>query len=99
MNPLDKKDLLGIAMTIFFGLVVLNMTSCVSLVKVPDTPQVLGRGQCFWYDSLERKAKSKSMCWEHKQVGWITVFCTLHKNHSSKHHSHSMTNDCRAIWK
>lgn len=91
------KDVRDVAVTIFLGIAILNLTACGSLSKTPTYSAVRLHGPCFMWGGIEKKRKGKEMCW----IPWPEapgLTCNREDGHSGRHHVHR-GQDCVAVWK
>lgn len=94
----NKKDVWGIALTIAFGLMVLNMTACSSYEYLKEPVPHELTGKCWNFDRINRKAKGKEICSlpAPYRVRWI---CTRIEGHGGLHHAHRANPpSCKWTW-
>ena len=98
MNEIERRnnqDFWGMVITIIFGLMILNMTACGSMGKVPDM-QVKGQGYCWGWSKIENEASGKWLCY--KPCPYSEHYCLRQKGHTKRHHAHGVKN-CYFTWK
>lgn len=98
---MDKKDWLGIGITIFLGWICLHggLIGCAGPRYTADNKQYAMRGPCFTWGSVEKQRM--------KNHGWVcgtkhptipSTYCNRQDGHSFSHHMHRGEN-CLAVWK